>query len=120
MRAMALIDGEHYPPVIRHALDVLQRDDGLEFVAAVFLGGTEKLKSSDALAALGLPIVHEPVLLRGVERGLAEFRPDIVIDLSDEPITGYAERFAYASATLAAGVVYRGADFEFRPPRFER
>jgi cyclic 2,3-diphosphoglycerate synthetase len=120
MRALALIDGEHYPPVIRHALDVLQRDEGLEFVAAVFLGGTEKLKTSDALSSLGLPVVHEPVLLRGVERGLAEFRPDVVIDLSDEPITGYAERFAYAAAALACGVAYRGADFEFRPPRFER
>src|SRR5262245_50481583 len=119
MRALALIDGEHYPPVIQHALDTLRRTEGLEFVAAVFLGGTEKLKSSDALAALGLPIVHEPVLLRGGERGLAEHRPQIVVDLSDEPITGYTERFAYAAASLAAGAVYRGADFEFRPPRFE-
>ena len=118
MRALALIDGEHYPPVIQHALAVLQRDEGLEFVAAVFLGGTEKLKTSDALAAIRLPIVHEPVLLRGVERGLTEFRPDVVVDLSDEPITGYAERFAYAAAALACGVAYRGADFEFRPPRF--
>ena len=119
MRALALIDGEHYPPVIRHALDTLRRDEGLEFVAAVFLGGTEKLKTSDALAQIGIPVVHEPVLLRGVERGLAEYRPQVVIDLSDEPITGYAERFTYAAAALAAGAAYRGADFEFRPPRFE-
>lgn len=118
MRALALIDGEHYPPVIQHALAVLARDEGLEFVAAVFLGGTEKLKSADALESLGLPVVHEPVLLRGVERGLAEFHPQVVIDLSDEPITGYAERFTYAAAALAAGAAYRGADFEFRPPRF--
>ena len=88
MRALALIDGEHYPPVVRHALDVLRHDEGLEFVAAVFLGGTEKLTSSNALSTLGLPIVHEPVLLRGVERALAEYKPQIVIDLSDEPITG--------------------------------
>jgi cyclic 2,3-diphosphoglycerate synthetase len=120
MRALALIDGEHYPPVIRHALDVLQEREGLEFVGAVFLGGTEKLASSDALQTLGLPVIHEPVLLRGVERGVAELRPQVVIDLSDEPITGYGERFAYAAAVLAAGVAYRGADFEFRPPHFER
>jgi cyclic 2,3-diphosphoglycerate synthetase len=120
MRALALIDGEHYPPVILHALAVLAREEGLEFVAAVFLGGTEKLKSQDALAGLGVPVVHEPVLLRGLERGLAEYRPQVVIDLSDEPITGYAERFAYAAAALAAGAAYRGADFEFRPPRYER
>lgn len=120
MRALALVDGEHYPPVIRHALDTLRREEGLEFVAAVFLGGTEKMKSADALDQIGIPVVHEPVLLRGVERGLAEYRPQVVIDLSDEPITGYAERFAYAAAALAHGAAYRGADFEFRPPRFER
>ena len=120
MRALALVDGEHYPPVVRHALDVLRHDEGLEFVAAVFLGGTEKLAGADALSMLGLPVVHEPVFLRGLERALAEYRPEVVVDLSDEPITGYAERFAYASAALAAGAAYRGADFEFRPPRFER
>lgn len=116
---MALIDGEHYPPVIRSAFDHLTQHEGLEFVAAVFLGGTEKLASHDVLASLGLPIVHEPVLLRGLERGLQEYRPEVVVDLSDEPITGYLERFSYACATLAAGAAYRGADFEFRPPRYE-
>ena len=120
MRALALIDGEHYPPVIRHALDVLRATEGLEFVGAVFLGGTEKLKSSDALQQLGLPVIHEPVLLRGVERGVAELLPEVVVDLSDEPITGYVERFTYAAAALAAGAAYRGADFEFRPPHYER
>ena len=120
MRALALVDGEHYPPVVKHALETLTRDEGLEFVAAVFLGGTEKLKTSDAFATLGIPVVHEPVLLRGVERGLEEFKPQVVVDLSDEPITGYVERFTYAAAALAAGAAYRGADFEFRPPRYER
>jgi cyclic 2,3-diphosphoglycerate synthetase len=119
MRALALVDGEHYPPVIRHALDTLRDTEGYEFVASVFLGGTEKLKSANALDQLGVPVVHEPVLLRGVERALAEYRPQVVVDLSDEPITGYAERFTYAAATLAAGAAYRGADFEFHPPRYE-
>ena len=52
MRALALIDGEHYPPVIRHALEALAERDKLEFVGAVFLGGTEKLASSEALQQL--------------------------------------------------------------------
>jgi cyclic 2,3-diphosphoglycerate synthetase len=58
--------------------------------------------------------------LRGVERGLSEYRPQVVVDLSDEPVTGYTQRFTYAAAALAAGAAYRGADFEFRPPRYER
>lgn len=119
MRALALIDGEHYPPVTRHALETLRETEGFEFVAAVFLGGTEKLASQDVLQTLGLPVVHEPVFLRGLERALAEYRPDVVVDLSDEPITGYVERFTYAAAALAEGAAYRGADFEFRPPRYE-
>ena len=120
MRALALVDGEHYPPVIRHALDTLRDTEGYEFVAAVFLGGTEKLKSADAFDQLGVPVVYDAVLVRGVERALAEYRPQVVVDLSDEPITGYAERFTYAAAALAAGAAYRGADFEFHPPRYER
>lgn len=119
MRALALIDGEHYPPVIRAALEELRETKGFDFVAAVFLGGTEKLESKDVLTTLGLPIVHEPILLRGVERGLQEFNPEVVVDLSDEPITGYVERFNYACAALAAGAAYHGADFEFHPPHYE-
>ena len=43
-------------------------------------------------------------------------RPDVVLDLSDEPVLGPAERFALASRALALGVPYEGADFRFDPP----
>jgi hypothetical protein len=56
------------------------------------------------------------VLLRGVERALAEYRPQVVVDLSDEPITGYAERFTYAAAALRRCAI-AGRRFEFHPPR---
>ena len=36
----------------------------------------------------------------------------VVVDLSDEPVVGYRERFRLASAALAAGARYVGADFE--------
>ena len=38
-RVVALIDGEHYPPVVRFALDGLAAHH--EVLAAAFLGGTE-------------------------------------------------------------------------------
>jgi cyclic 2,3-diphosphoglycerate synthetase len=38
-----------------------------------------------------------------------------VVDLSDEPVLGYRERFLLMSAAAAAGVAYVGADFELRP-----
>jgi len=40
MRALAIIDGEHYPDVVREALLELP----YEFVAAVLAGGKEKLR----------------------------------------------------------------------------
>jgi cyclic 2,3-diphosphoglycerate synthetase len=38
-----------------------------------------------------------------------------VVDLSDEPVAGYRERFLLMSAAAAQGVTYRGSDFELRP-----
>jgi cyclic 2,3-diphosphoglycerate synthetase len=43
---------------------------------------------------------------------------EIVVDLSDEPILGPAERMRWASRALAAGLPYVGADFRFDPPRY--
>jgi cyclic 2,3-diphosphoglycerate synthetase len=101
-----VIDGEHYPPVVRDALAELPFD----FVAAVLVGGTEKICGGEDY---GLP------LLTGLEEAIADQRPEAVVDLSDEPVLGPKQRFALASRALAAGVAYVGADFRFDPPVFE-
>jgi cyclic 2,3-diphosphoglycerate synthetase len=44
---------------------------------------------------------------------------EAVVDLSDEPVLGPAERMRWASRALAAGLPYIGADFRFDPPVFE-
>jgi cyclic 2,3-diphosphoglycerate synthetase len=44
VRALFLIDGEHYPPVVLDAMRSVRDSMGAEGVAAAFLGGTEKLK----------------------------------------------------------------------------
>jgi len=114
MRALVLVDGEHYPPVTRWAIDVA-RGRGLEVVAAVLVGGGEKLDAGGALD-LGLPVRG------GAERGAAvaaaidELHPDLVLDLSDEPVLGYRERMEVAAVVLGRGLVYEGADFRFEPP----
>ena len=46
-------------------------------------------------------------------------RRGCVVDLSDEPVLGPAERFRWASRALAAGLSYIGADFRFDPPVYE-
>ena len=101
MRALALIDGEHYAPVVRDALAELP----YEFVGALMLGGTEKLRGGEDY---GVPLVSS----------IEEAAPEVVVDLSDEPVLSPAERLLWASRALAAGARYEGADFSFEPPVF--
>ena len=103
MRALAIVDGEHYPAVVRDALRELPYD----FVAAVLVGGREKLRGGDEY---GVPLDYD------VGAALAEHRPEVVVDLSDEPVLGPVERLALASRVLAYGVPYVGADFRLDPP----
>jgi cyclic 2,3-diphosphoglycerate synthetase len=103
-RAVVVIDGEHYAPVMRDAIAELPYD----VVGAWFAGGTEKLRAD---SGYGVPLLGE------LDDGLAE--ADVVVDLSDEPVLGPRERFLLASRVLAAGLRYEGADFRFEPPRFE-
>jgi len=100
VRAVALIDGEHYVSVVRDALAELP----YEFVGAILVGGTEKLRGGEDY---GVPLVDD----------FGDV--DVVVDLSDEPVLGPAERMRWASRALAAGLPYEGADFRFDPPRLE-
>jgi cyclic 2,3-diphosphoglycerate synthetase len=100
-RALAIVDGEHYAPVVRDAIAELPYD----VVGAWLAGGTEKLRDG---FEIGVP------LFETLEEGLA--RAELVVDLSDEPVLGPADRFLVASRALAAGLPYVGADFRFDPP----
>jgi cyclic 2,3-diphosphoglycerate synthetase len=102
VRAIAVIDGEHYAPVIRDALEALP----YEFVGVLLVGGTEKLRGGEDY---GVPLVER---LDAVEA-------DLVVDLSDEPVLSPPERFRLASGALVLGLPYLGADFRFEPPRLE-
>src|SRR3954447_7097994 len=102
-RAVVVIDGEHYAPVVRDAIAGLPYD----VVGAWLAGGTEKLRGD---ADYGVP------LLGALEDGFGD--ADAVVDMSDEPVLGPRERFLLASRTLAAGLRYEGADFRFEPPQY--
>src|SRR6202008_819991 len=71
VRALVLIDGEHYAPVVRDALAALP----YEVVGALLVGGTEKLRGGDDY---GVPLVDS----------LDAVDADVVVDLSDEPVLG--------------------------------
>ena len=102
-RALVLIDGEHYAPVVRDVLGALPYD----VVAALLVGGTEKARGDDEY---GVPLVDS----------LDAVDVDVVVDLSDEPVLGPRERMLWASRALALGMPYVGSDFRFEPPPFER
>jgi cyclic 2,3-diphosphoglycerate synthetase len=113
-RAVAIIDGEHYPPVVREALEELGGQ--YEFVAAAFIGGTEKVADRPAEEIYGLPVVTQDSGIDALVEALARFEPEVVVDLSDEPIVSSRDRFRLATAALRDGVEYVGADFAFTPP----
>ena len=74
-----------------------------EWVGAILVGGTEKLRPG---GDYGVPLID----------GFGD--AELVVDLSDEPVLGPAERFRWISRALAAGLPYVGADFRFDPPRY--
>jgi cyclic 2,3-diphosphoglycerate synthetase len=91
MKAVAIVDGEHYPDVVRAALEELP----YEFVGALLVGGSEKLRGAPDY---GVPLVDGA--------GDAE----IAVDLTDE------RRPDVVASFLAAGIPVVGADFRFDPP----
>jgi cyclic 2,3-diphosphoglycerate synthase len=97
VKAVAIVDGEHYPDVVRAALAELP----YEFVGVMLVGGTEKLRGEPDY---GVPMVTGP--------GDAE----VAVDLSDEPVLDPQTRMHLASRFLADGIAYVGADFRFDPP----
>src|SRR6266516_2306807 len=99
MRAVAVVDGEHYPDVVRDALAELP----YEFVGVMLIGGTEKLRGEPDY---GAPIIEDPE------------DASVAVDLSDEPVLDPQTRLALASRFLALGMSYVGADFRFDPPTF--
>lgn len=115
MKVLVLVDGEHYPPVTRWAIEGLP-DLGLEAVAALFVGGGEKLDATQALE-LGVP-VRRPSgrVADALAETIEDVRPEGVLDLSDEPILGYRERMELAAVALRRGVPYLGPDFRLDPP----
>jgi cyclic 2,3-diphosphoglycerate synthase len=91
VRACAIVDGEHYPDVVRAAL----RELPYEFTCALLVGATDKLRG---VPDYGIPLVDEVPDV------------DVAIDLTDD------RRPELVGDFLAAGIPYVGSDFRFDPP----
>ncbi len=88
-RALVVIDGEHYPPVVRDAIAELP----YEVVGAWLAGGTEKLRGD---IEYGVPLLDE------LDDGFAD--AEVVVDVSDEPVMGPRERMLLASRVVSPAV----------------
>ncbi len=112
-KLIALIDGEHYPEVNRDALEFLKNSFTGTFEGIIFLGGTEKLIIDDLEGYFKEKVYVINDLDRDFCTALKYFSPDIVYDLSDEPVVNYRIRMKIASFCMASGSSYMGPDFLF-------
>ena len=112
-RLIALIDGEHYPEVTYDAIMLLKNRFIGNFAGIVFLGGLEKLITSDLGDYYNEKVYKIGDIDSDFVKALDFFNPDIVYDLSDEPVVNYIIRMKIASFCLASECSYMGPDFLF-------
>jgi len=121
-KMICLVDGEHYLPVTKSALDMLDSLEHNDIVAVVFIGGTEKLRDSSEESIsekLERPVHfgedHHKIPYNLIDEMIEKYDADVVMDLSDEPIVDYSKRFKIATIALENGIPYEGPDFRFEP-----
>ena len=114
--AVALIDGEHHPSVVRGALDALDRDRGLAGV--VFCGGEEKA----GRAVLDAAAEHygRPVETGDVDAALRSLAGAgrAVVDLADEPVVPATRKLELAALALHLRMRYESPGLVLDPPDY--
>lgn len=116
MRTLVLVDGQHVASVVRAAIDQLSATiAGAKVVGAALIGPGEKLRDGD-VAQLGTPVAAGRPGSDALDEGLDRFHPELVVDLSDEPVLDARTRLRLAARVLARGIPYAGADFRLDPP----
>jgi cyclic 2,3-diphosphoglycerate synthase len=103
---------------------------GIRPVAALVLGGTEKIGAYGTTVDLGIPAEWAPTatcrgrrfsgnlseMAHAIDGLVKRYRAEVVIDLSDEPVLDARRRMQLAAHVLHMGMPYEGADFRFWPP----
>jgi len=114
---LCLIDGEHYPPVIKSALKELESRE-IQIDSLFMLGGTEKISGLNKILGEDYHLIlhANQNIINKFENTLQERKIEAVLDLSDEPVVDYRNRFRLASCSIKYSLPYFGGDFTFQPP----
>ena len=107
-RVVAIVDGEHYPPVVRAALEEI--DDVV--VAAVLVGGTEKLSGDGE-------DLRRPARAVASRRPSSATRPTSCSTSPTSPCSGRASDSRSRAARWRWASRTKGPDFRFDPPAAE-
>ena len=89
-------------------------------MAALLLGGAEKLRGAPAAADYGVAAARARRRRRARRRSRAcspTVPADLVVDLSDEPVVTQRSRLRLAAVALHAGVAYRAGGLLLEPER---
>ncbi len=108
-----LIDGEHYPQVNYDAIQLIKNNYGGQISGIIFLGGKEKLVIEDLEEFYGYKVIMLSDLDLDFTKALDILKPDLVYDLSDEPIVNHTIRMKIASFCFSRQCSYMGPDFYF-------
>ncbi|MBM3712792.1 MAG: 2,3-diphosphoglycerate synthetase, partial [Actinobacteria bacterium] len=108
-----LIDGEHYPQINYDAIQKLKGIFKGSISGIIFLGGTEKLVFDNLEKFYGYKVFDIKDIDRDFISALEVFKPDLVYDLSDEPVVNHLIRMKIASFCFARQCSYIGPDFYF-------
>ena len=115
MRTLVLVDGEHLPPATLAGI-VAARERGHDVVGALLVGGIEKLDPAVPFD-LGVPLrTAGSDRMAALRETLDVWAPEVVLDLSDEPVLGYRERMELVAVALVRRIPYLGPDFRLDPP----
>ncbi len=119
-KILCLVDGEHYPPVTKWTIEEIEKRGG-KVVGLVFLGGTEKIeKSLNLEKEYGYRVyageIKDKIPFDIINSAIKKESPEVVLDLTDEPIVDYHSRFEIASIVIKNDLPYVGSDFVFSPP----
>ena len=113
-RLIAIIDGEHYPQITFDAIEVLKKEFKGEFCGIIFLGGTEKITTGNFTDFFNDKVFVIKNFLTDFPAALDRFKPDLVYDLSDEPVVNHRIRMIIASFCFFKKASYMGPDFLFK------